>query len=802
MRGTAGVFAAAGAAVCAAAGAAPASAQESVKVESIRFEGNLRYSEANLKYSMRTKEGKPLDRELLARDLSMLRSFFDEISLKEEPVPGAVRLVFQVRENPLVARVYFLGIDHFTEEELKPLVDTRTGYPLAAYRLENDVRVLERKYRDAGFHFVEVRAETLEEEGARKVIFRVVEGPEVDVEAVRFQGLRTVEAKTLLQVMALRPAGLLSSRPYVERRIEEDRVAVARLLRDEGLLDARVWYRGVDFNADRDEATLTYAVEEGEPWTLGEVQVTGGETIPERASVVEAAAELVPGSRWNRKAADRVVARMEEEARRQGFSDVRIDLEPIPRAEGRVQDLRLAVVEGRRTTVRFISVSGNTITRDKVVLREFTVAPGEPLDSGAVSKSVRRALDTQYFTSVVPVYKDTDRPDQKDVEIRVEENPRTSQFRIGFGVSSDTGLFGTISLTFRNFDIEDVPSSFAEFGEGRAFRGAGQTLSIVAQPGSSYSSYRLAFTEPWLLDQPVSAGFDVYATKSSLFAYDEDRVGASVFLERRWLMPRRDLDDLYTLGLRPRIESIDISHVDDDGPPNAFEVEGHNGLHALALEGGWRRLDQEFVSERGWRVSATTELVGGALGGDIDTWKNSAEVVRVLTLFKDADERAHTVRLRAGAATAWGFRGDPTPLMERWTAGGASGIGAVRGYRYGGLGPHGVGNPATQPNRVRNSIEESRGEPMGGEALLAGSVEYGFPLWSDVLRGAVFFDAGNLQNNTGDLRRDWRASVGFGILVKVPFFGPVPLRFDFGFPVITVDGDERQVLSFEFSRFF
>ena len=39
-------------------------------------------------------------------------------------------------------------------------------------------------------------------------------------------------------------------------------------------------------------------------------------------------------------------------------------------------------------------------------------------------------------------------------------------------------------------------------------------------------------------------------------------------------------------------------------------------------------------------------------------------------------------------------------------------------------------------------------------------------------------------------------------MIKVPYFGPLPLRFDFGFPLRTVGGDEKQVLSFEFSRFF
>jgi outer membrane protein insertion porin family len=91
---------------------------------------------------------------------------------------------------------------------------------------------------------------------------------------------------------------------------------------------------------------------------------------------------------------------------------------------------------------------------------------------------------------------------------------------------------------------------------------------------------------------------------------------------------------------------------------------------------------------------------------------------------------------------------------------------------------------------------------MGGDALAAGGVEYGFPLFGDVLRGAAFVDSGNVGFNTGELRRNWRVTWGLGILVKVPFFGSVPLRFDFAWPLKEAGGDERQTVSFEFSTFF
>jgi outer membrane protein insertion porin family len=784
--------------------AGAAAAQESVRVEEIVVEGNRRFSTENVKYAMRTKEGKVLDRDLLSRDQSMLYAFFERISIREEPLPGGVRLVLTVEENPLVSRVEFVGVTAFLEEELRPLVETRTGYPLAPFRLENDLRLLRARYRDDGYHWAQVDASILEDEGARRVVIRIVEGPWVEVDGVVVRGAGSLAPKKAIGEMSNRPGWFLDGTPFVEARLEEDMVAIALLYREEGFLDARAWVEGVDFDVDRDDATIRVAVEEGEPWTVGEVQVVGGEGLRDRAAVAAETTRLEPGARWRERDLRRVQEEMQAEARRQGFSDARVEAERIPRPGTRILDVRLLVAEGKRFTVRFLDVNGNVVTQDRVVLREFTVAPGEPLDSSALQKSARRVLDTGYFTSAIPRIRDTEDPDRKDVEVVVEESPRTSQFRFGFGISSDTGVFGSFSVIFRNFDIADVPARFGDFADGRGFKGAGQTLAIDLMPGTEVSRYRIGFTEPWFLDKPVSVGFDIYKTESLVFAYDEDRDGVELRAERRWLVPGKDLDDSFSVGIRPRAEVVEVSNIDRDAPPNAYAIEGRNNVFAAALDLSWRRTDQESATERGWRATLTSEVAGGPVGGDFEFWKNHGRVERFFTLWRDADERPHTVmaRVSGGVAMPLGDPGEDVPLPERLFAGGASGIGAVRGYAYTGLGPHGRGDPSKTPWKVRNSIEANYGEPMGGDALAVGALEYGFPFVGDVLRGAVFTDAGNLQFNTGALRDDWRWTAGFGILLKIPFMGPAPLRFDFAWPIRSVHGDERQVLSFEFSRYF
>ncbi len=795
-----------------------APAQESVDVQRIVFEGNRRYSEATLKYSMRTKEGKPLDRELLARDVSMLHDFFETISVTEEAVPEGLRLTFRVSENPVVSEVLFLGNVSMPEADLRADAETRRGYPLASYRLESDARRIARRYREDGYHFVEVKPEVLDDADAKKVVFRIVEGPRVLVTDVTILGNASFPYARLRRLMDLRSSRLLSPHPYVERKIEEDRVALLGFYRDEGFLDARVSVRDVRFADDRSGATLTVVVEEGGAWTVGEVQVTGGASLPERDKVAARASGATSGSRWRRPDIEAVARKMVAECQRQGFAGARVDVEPVLHPEGRVQDVRFAVQEGRRFTVRSVDVSGNVQTRDKVILREFTVAPGDPLDYHAIQKSVRRVLDTHYFNSVVPLLHDTDRPDQKDVEIRVEESAQTSKLRMGFGVSSDTGLFGTFDVLFNNFDISDSPARLSDLGSGRAFKGAGQTLAFLLSPGTGQSDYRVAFSDPWIFDRPVLFGVDVFATTSRLFRYDSVESGLRLNLRRRWLVPREDLDDVFYAGVRPRLESSRVSSIDRDAAPNVFDIAGRNSVRGLALDLGWSRIDEETLTSRGWVVGGSAELVGGSLGGDFNLHKEALSASRTFEVRRDAEDRPHTLTFRASAGFAGALSGtDAVPITERYFAGGSSGIGAVRGFEYGGVGPRGQGDPhrTLTPAEVTAGRDPSRpywqslryvdadeGDPMGGEAVASAGLEYGVPLYSDLIRGVAFVDAANLAENTGGLARNWRSSAGVGFSIRIPLLGPAPLRFDFGFPLRKVVGDRTRVVSFSFERFF
>jgi outer membrane protein assembly factor BamA len=271
------------------------------------------------------------------------------------------------------------------------------------------------------------------------------------------------------------------------------------------------------------------------------------------------------------------------------------------------------------------------------------------------------------------------------------------------------------------------------------------------------------------------------------------------------------------------------------------------------------RLDNSLEPTTGWFAQYTPEI---GFAGDVRLFKNELEARRFWTLHKDENERLHTLQvgMRLGHASAQGssVEADPNlfdtefvPTYERFFAGGTMDY-QVRGFAFGGAGPHGKGDPflARKPGesaaerdvRLGNtalSVLENDGDPMGGDVAFVANVQYGFPLYENVLGGVVFLDAGVVRDSTGsshgldrdefdklvrrlnaggarrrDLARqlefddggsffdDVRVSVGFGFRIKIAAFGSTPIALDFGFPIQKRSGDDTQVLSFSIARDF
>lgn len=834
---------------------AMAYAQAGVTVEGITFEGNDRYADETLRLAIRTKVGQKFDRALLNQDIETLYSFFDTVRVEETQTPEGIRIQFVVSENPLVTDVGFTGIDGGSQNEVEDVIETQRGRPLADFRLENDRRRVERLYRRRGFHFVEVLTSTSDYADGKRVVFDILEGPRVEVTDIVFSGNESLADEELDDQMATGERGFLglAGGDFVEEFLRQDLLTLTNHYRAEGWLDASVELLDLVFNEDRSRVEVRIGVTEGTKYRFGTTAISGGESFPGGAEALREYIRTDEGARRRQADISSTIDALEEAYRGEGYFNVRVVPEEVARPEGSVVDITYRIEERAKTFVRDVKIIGNTITRDKVLRREMRgVFPGAVLNSNEIRKSLARLRGLGYFRSVSVDVKNPpegEDPNQKDVVYEVDDTAPTGRVRFAAGISSDLGFIGSITVTKRNFDWTDLPERFGEIVEGKAFSGGGQTLELELSPGSEFSSYRLAFTEPWLFDKPISFGWDLFLTKFQRFDYDVDRKGLSVSLGRRWTFPGKQLDTDIGITGTTRVESIDLDNLTRDTASTAFLAEGSNSLLAQRFSLSYDRTDTPLRPTEGWVAAISTEY---GFGGDLRLWKNTINADHYWTVHVNENDRKHVVSLGGQLAYAQALGGsedaDPSlfdeeyvPIYERYFAGGSS----LRGFAFGGAGPHGEGNPfrnrkLSRQVRTAASVLENDGDPLGGDLLFTASAQYTFPLYEDTLRGVVFADAGMVRDDfdsahgldegavralqsqllrrgrPGDVRAarrlafedetsffsDIRMAVGVGLRIQIPIFGSTPIALDFGFPVREEDGDDTQVLSFSVSRDF
>lgn len=757
--------------------AGPAAAQDATEaadgmiVERVDFVGVESLSEGYLRRVVKTRATQPFSRNQLEQDVRALLQTRKFINAYAETTveQGRVIVTFNVAEKPELETVELRGNFRFDDNDLYVLLPS-PGDPIDSFLIERGRDEIIRKYKEAGYYYIEVGIDQqlLEQEG--RLIYQITEGVRVKVRKIRFEGMYAfrddalrakIETKTYIWVFR---TGALD-----EEQLDLDAVTLEEHYRSEAYLDARVGYRLEFDEVDRRNVDVVFVVDEGPRYQIDEIAVSGNEAFSTEKLLGEMS--LAPDMYLRDEVLQRDIRTIRDLYGEIGFVEVRVDTTyDYLDAPERVR-LRYTIDEGRRSKVGRITIRGNVDTKDYVIRRALRFYPGEDYNTVKAREAEQRLRETALFSSatVTPLQ---DINGTREAVVEVAETDAIL-FLIGVGVSTDAGVLGSISLTNRNFDLFDWPRTWGHLFRGQAFRGAGQTLRFQAEPGTELSRFRVDFTEPYLMHRPVRLSTSLYLWERGRGAYDEERYGGTVSLGRRF--ESGPLDGWAVEGAL-RLEGVGISEIE---PFSAREIRDVKGNHVLtALKGTVVRdtTDSRFLPTRGYRLNFSWEQVG-ALGGDHLFAKPSVGASWYKTLHTDLLDRKSVLAVRGDVAYIVG----DAPTFERFYAGG---FGSLRGFSFRGVSP-------------RNGI---RDDAIGGDFIVLSGAEYSFPVYGRTIRGVTFLDMGTVEDGIGI--STWRAAVGFGLRITVDFFGPVPMVLDFSFPIAEDEKDDTQLFNFSFGASF
>lgn len=353
-----------------------------------------------------------------------------------------------------------------------------------------------------------------------------------------------------------------------------------------------------------------------------------------------------------------------------------------------------------------------------------------------------------------------------DVHVNVAEG-QTGRFMVGVGVNSDAGVVGQIMLDERNFDWRRLPTSWRDFTDGTAFRGAGQRFRLEAAPGTEVQRYLASFQEPYLWDTPISFGLSGSYYDRRFRDWDEQRLGLRTSLGYQWTQ-----NDL-SASLSYRYENIKITDPASSTTPDLNEViTQDNNLHGFGLRITNDTRNNPFLATEGHLVDLQLEQVVG-------TFDYPRAILEGKKYFLLRERPDHSGRHVLVGSSKVGWTGSNTPIYEHFFAGGYS---TLRGFDFRGASPvflDGAG----------------RNVQVGGEFMWVNTVEYLFPITADdMIHGVAFCDFGTVESSVEI--EDFRIAPGFGLRITVPAMGPAPIALDFAFPINDAEFDDNQVFTF------
>lgn len=745
-----------------------------LNVEGVRVVGNAQTSASVILNSVRTREGEPFDPVTVEEDYQRIFRLrrFSNVEAKVEPTAaGGVVVVFTVVEQRTIASLSFLGNAAVATPLIRDVVDVREGESIDRFRIALAKQNIERLYKEKNFPFssVEVDEEKLASQG--ELVFTIVEGPNVRIRRVSFPGNQSFEKGTLLKQIRTRSWIFVFRNGRLDfEQLEDDVGALRRFYESKGFFDVRVGRR-LRFSPDLSQAQVDFVIDEGKRYVVEKVTFEGNKTVEDAA--LRANLRLNAGDFYDREIEQRDVRQMVKVFSPFGFifqpqSDnpeyLRISPQAVFQKEAGKVELVYRISEGKPFRVGRILVKGNAQSMDKLVLREMRVQPGQLYNSSELTDAVERIRATPYFqnATITPVGGD---PNYRDVLVEVTERQFRS-FNVGAGVNSNGGVGGNLTFEHRNFDIGQLPPSAGDIFTDRAFTGAGQRFRVSLEPGTEFSNASVLFSEPFLFDSKYSLTTEAYLRDRIRPDWRETRVGGRVTVGRR-------LDFQNSISATIRAEDVRVWDIDDQPirAPEVLDLNGHSLITTYSLSYTRDTTNRGNLPSKGYTFRTTVEQA--APPGEFDFTKVSASWDQYFLLYEDLLDRKTIFSLRGDTGYIFGN----APFFERFYAGG---IGSVRGFRFRGISP-------------RAGLDD---DAVGGDFAMTVSGEVSYPLAGEFLRGVVFVDTGTVQRDV--TLGTYRAAVGTGLRLFLPFFGSAPFALDFAAPLSEDREDETQIVSFSF----
>ncbi len=700
--------------------------------------------------------------------------YFRQVKLEGEMIDEKqMNLHVVVEEKKLLENLSFEGNKTLSTKLIKEKLNLEKLSTIDEETIRKIEHGLIKIYKEENKHNVSIKTEMIPSKKNRdkaSVIFSVKEGPTSSIMRVFFTGNKNIPDRKLRNILFTRENWLFSfldsAGSYQEEMLEMDKHRIEYFYRDHGYLMVKVPRAEVEYSKDKREISVTFHIQEGDQFILRSIKAPGDEMFGEE--------ELLPlislkeGEPYSQSKLVESMNRLRDVWGEKGYIYADVYPQVKPDENSNEVDVTFQTDRGKMLYVNRIVITGNSVTRDKVVRRQLDIVEGDLITSTKLSQSKASVEYLSFFEREGVNWKIHRISDElADLELNVQE-AKTGNFNFMLSHGSDRytakpSLRGSIMLSKSNL-----------FGQGYDIN------TMVQANKHRIQRIEASFINPHIFDSDIYGSFSFYRRWNEFEGWNsvsKSPIEKLLGGELEFGFPLTAIDNRLRLFLNLGIENIEnnnpqlSANFDSIIQKQSLEIlmnrtfqKGTMLWFGLSLVKDTR--NHQVYPSSGYRTTVSLKASPSEINNEFSFVKAELEA-SCYTALIGTDSLVLALHGKLGGVSSL----EPKkiiPYKELYHIGGQT---TVRGFIWGGIGP-----------------ASERGDPIGAQNALIFNSELIFPLIPDYSMKAHFFydsgagwntprkglpDGAIIKRNNFNLRH----TVGFGInLMK-----PMPAKIDWGF---------------------
>lgn len=662
---------------------------------------------------------------------------FETVDVETLRIADGVRVNFVVSEFPTLKDVKFFGNRKIKSKELLEKTGVKIGEIVTHQKLFDWQLTIHDLYKEKGYILANIQIQRTQSDSANKIglIFQIDEGERVRIQQIKIVGNQQLSDNKIKRKLSNKEKALFRKGLFKEDKFKEDLDKIIELYKENGFLDARVTDYDLGFSqetARQEWLIITIYIDEGSSYYIGDIFFEGESLLSK--TELQNALRVKTGQTYNATKVSQSLIELYSLYSEQGF--IYAQIVPIEEISNDTVHIKYNITENEPATIRLVIIEGNERTIDKVIRRQISTLPGSVFKRSDVLRSQRDVFNLGYFSDVKLDYHRADEFGNIDLIYQVQEKSSFGTVGAGISYNAQDKLTGYIELSQPNFS------------------GKGQRLDVKLEKGGTKTNVQIGFTEPYLFDRAISAGFNLNYLTRAYDYYDKEEKSFGINVSRPLLL---DYSRIYFSA------QISDAYVPPKSIRSGYEPSGPYNIYRDTVHKTTFNPLVSFVRD-------SRDYIYNPLSGSLLSYSIELSTIDILyhrhifdasIYFPMFKKFSLMMRSRLGIIEGFSSK-DTIPVYDRFYPGG-TGLDGIRGYADRSIG-----------------IREG-GYNIGGKALALYTLEYRFRP-SPQLAFLAFADAGNTWNsfrefNISNLYR----GAGVGVRLEIPMLGLIGFDIGYGF---------------------